>query len=72
MREAENTGTIDTVLIADGLKRVLQTKKDATVHGDDNLMIVSGRVTFDGLGRTVRTNGVDQWGQSKLISYWYL
>ncbi len=46
------SGTIDTVLFTDGLKRILQTKKDATVAGQD-VMIVSGRVTFDGLGRAI-------------------
>lgn len=52
------TDTIDTVLFVDGLKRVIQTKKDATVFaGPDSVpqdvMIVSGRVTFDFVGRTV-------------------
>jgi RHS repeat-associated protein len=50
--------TIDTVLFTDGLKRVLQTKKSGTVHtGPDgaaqDVMLVSGRVTFDFLGRTI-------------------
>jgi len=49
--------TIDTVLFTDGLKRVLQTKKDAAVAAPGaapvDKMIVSGRVVFDGLGRTV-------------------
>jgi len=49
--------TIDTVLFSDGLKRVLQTKKDATVAaaaGDEvqPVMTVSGRTTFDFVGRT--------------------
>ncbi|HZE18012.1 MAG TPA: hypothetical protein VE197_21240, partial [Mycobacterium sp.] len=44
---------IDTVLFTDGLKRVLQTKKSASVNGQDK-MIVSGRVVFDGLGRTIK------------------
>ena len=43
--------TIDTILFIDGLKRVLQTKKDATVSAGD-AMIVSGRVRFDHVGRT--------------------
>ena len=51
------TDTIDTVVFVDGLKRVIQTKKDATVHvGPDSapqdVMIVSGRVTFDFVGRS--------------------
>ena len=43
---------INTVLFTDGLKRVLQTKKSAAVNGT-SMMIVSGRVVFDGLGRTL-------------------
>ncbi|MFZ3090664.1 MAG: SpvB/TcaC N-terminal domain-containing protein [Nitrospirota bacterium] len=48
---------IDTILYTDGLKRVLQTKKDGTIYaGQDsapsNVMIVSGRVSFDHVGRT--------------------
>ncbi len=50
--------TIDTVTFIDGLKRVLQTKKSATVFTGANaspqdVMQVSGHVTFDFLGRTV-------------------
>lgn len=50
--------TIDTVLFTDGLKRVLQTKKDASVAGlagDDPqaVMTVSGRTVFDFAGRAV-------------------
>ncbi|HET6349831.1 MAG TPA: toxin TcdB middle/N-terminal domain-containing protein, partial [Candidatus Krumholzibacteria bacterium] len=54
--------TIDTILFTDGLKRVLETKKDAhvvdprqgpTSSGTD-VMIVSGRVALDHMGRTVR------------------
>ncbi|ANN18804.1 sugar-binding protein [Amycolatopsis orientalis] len=50
--------TIDTVTFTDGLKRVLQTKKDASVAdkpGDDpeQVMTVSGRAKFDFLGRAV-------------------
>ncbi len=49
---------IDTVLFSDGLKRVLQTKKDCTIHSgaDDpaeHVMMVSGRLTYDHVGRTV-------------------
>lgn len=51
--------TIDTVTFTDGLKRVLQTKKDATVStGPDtapaDVMTVSGRVLFDAFGRTTQ------------------
>jgi RHS repeat-associated protein len=50
--------TLDTVLFTDGLKRVLQTKKDASVAttaGADPqpVMTVSGRTTFDFVGRLV-------------------
>ncbi len=50
--------TIDTVTFIDGTKRVLQTKKDASVAvtaGDDPqaVMTVSGRTRVDFLGRVV-------------------
>ncbi|TCO55829.1 SpvB/TcaC N-terminal domain-containing protein [Actinocrispum wychmicini] len=50
--------TIDTVTFTDGLNRVLQTKKDASVAakpGDtpQQVMTVSGRTKLDFLGRTV-------------------
>jgi RHS repeat-associated protein len=49
---------IETVLFTDGLKRVLQTKKDATVFMGESrpakdVMTVSGRITFDFLGRSI-------------------
>lgn len=49
--------TIDTVTFSDGLKRVLQTKKDASVSASPGaapqaVMTVSGRLKFDFLGRT--------------------
>ncbi|MET9736101.1 SpvB/TcaC N-terminal domain-containing protein [Streptomyces sp. NPDC006458] len=44
--------TIDTVAFTDGLGRLVQTKKDAEVAGQD-VMIVSGRTVFDALGRSV-------------------
>jgi len=50
------SGTIDTILFTDDLKRVIQTKKDATVlEGNAALdrMIVSGRLVFDEVGRTI-------------------
>jgi RHS repeat-associated protein len=43
------TDTIDTVVLVDGLGRVRQVKKDATVGTDGR--ILSGRVTFDQVGR---------------------
>ncbi|HBY96539.1 MAG TPA: sugar-binding protein [Chloroflexi bacterium] len=50
--------TIDTVVFVDGLDRVLQTKKSGTVFaGPDappqDVLIVSGRVNFDFVGRLV-------------------
>ncbi|MFC7615672.1 SpvB/TcaC N-terminal domain-containing protein [Actinokineospora soli] len=50
--------TIDTITYADGLKRTLQTKKDASVvtaPGADpqEVMTVSGRTVFDFVGRGV-------------------
>ncbi|MER5711648.1 SpvB/TcaC N-terminal domain-containing protein [Streptomyces sp. NPDC002122] len=50
--------TIDTVTFSDGLKRVLQTKKDASVSPSPGatptqVMTVSGRLKFDSLGRAV-------------------
>lgn len=52
------TDTSDTVISIDGLKRVLQTKQDGTIHaGVDvwptDVMIVSGRQNFDFVGRTI-------------------
>ncbi len=49
--------TIDTVTFSDGLKRALQTKKDASVAASPGtapqpVMTVSGRLKFDFLGRT--------------------
>lgn len=51
------SNTIDTVTFSDGLKRVLQTKKDASVAASPGtapqpVMTVSGRLKFDFLGRT--------------------
>ncbi len=47
---------LETVNFVDGLGRLLQTKKDAAIHqgdqtADKEQMVVSGRITFDGLGR---------------------
>ena len=58
-RQADGTvraDTIDTVAFIDGLKRPIQTKKDAAVAtGPDSppsdVMAVSGRVNYDFLGR---------------------
>jgi RHS repeat-associated protein len=50
--------TMDTVLFVDGLKRTLQTKKDAAVVGapgedPQQVMTVSGRTVYDFVGRGV-------------------
>jgi len=59
-RDPSGGDTIDTVLFVDGMKRVIQTKKDGTIYtpgkgpqGSDtqDVMIVSGRVVFDTMGR---------------------
>ncbi|MEV6815219.1 SpvB/TcaC N-terminal domain-containing protein, partial [Micromonospora sp. NPDC051296] len=52
------TDTIDTAQFIDGLGRALQIKKDATIHAGPSaaatdVMVVSGRVVFDHLGRAV-------------------
>jgi RHS repeat-associated protein len=49
---------IETALFTDGLKRVVQTKKDGAVSPvsgttASDVMVVSGRVIFDAFGRTV-------------------
>ena len=49
---------IETVLFVDGLGRVVQSKKDGTIHtgpssAPRDVMLVSGRTLFDFLGRTV-------------------
>lgn len=60
-RQADGTirpDTIDTVTFIDGLKRVIQTKKDATLHTAPqtppvDAMVVSGRTVYDFVGRVV-------------------
>ncbi|HZJ67916.1 MAG TPA: toxin TcdB middle/N-terminal domain-containing protein [Kofleriaceae bacterium] len=52
---------IETVLFTDGLRRVLQTKKDASVFqgraaSPADVMIVSGCVAFDHMGRAFETH----------------
>ncbi len=61
-RDADGTvraDTIDTITFTDGLKRVTQTKKDATIFTGDStppqdVMTVSGRCVYDFLGRKVK------------------
>src|SRR5262249_13533455 len=61
---ASGTNHIETVLFTDGLKRVLQAKKEASavdpspaaggaVGTPAHVMTVSGRVVFDAFGRTI-------------------
>jgi len=50
------TDTIDTVTFIDGLARVIQTKKDATIYTgatstSQDVMVVSGQITLDALRR---------------------
>ncbi len=40
-----------TVNLVDGFGRELQARKSAEIDGDDKFMIVSGKTTFDALGR---------------------
>lgn len=49
---------MQTSIFVDGLGRVLQTKKDAAIYdgegkADKEVMVVSGRITFDAFGRTI-------------------
>ncbi len=53
------SATINTTTFADGLKRIIQIRKDADVTRDGGLtvstgVIVSGTVVFDSLGRTIQ------------------
>jgi RHS repeat-associated protein len=50
---------IETVVLIDGLKRAIQTKKDNTIHTGEtgnpkDMMTVTGHQEFDFLGRTVK------------------
>lgn len=60
-RDPSGADTIDTILFTDGLRRVVQTKKDATIHASPSaalgvdVMVVSGRVLFDHVGRVRET-----------------
>lgn len=61
-RQADNSvaaDTIDTIVFADGLGRPIQSKKDSAIFTAENtnaanVMVVSGRVVYDALGRAVR------------------
>ncbi len=48
------SGTVDTVVLVDGLKRVIQTKKTAQVEGLGVGWSVSGEQVFDVMGRVAQ------------------
>ena len=48
------TGTVDTVVLVDGLHRVIQTKKTAEVEGRGIGWSVSGQQIFDAMGRVAQ------------------
>ncbi|HET9495728.1 MAG TPA: SpvB/TcaC N-terminal domain-containing protein [Chloroflexia bacterium] len=57
-RDPSGVDTINTVLFTDGFSRVIQTKKDGTLFAGrtsaaQNVMLVSGKVKFDFVGRAV-------------------
>ncbi len=58
LEEQGGDGRLDTVVFVDGLKRIIQTKKDAQVEGGTVGMSVTGHLTFDAMGR------VEQKGQT--------
>ena len=68
--DAANPGTtIDTVAFVDGLARLIETKRDATIFqgptaSSQNRMIVADQVAFDAFGRPNRTfyEGVEPLG----------
>lgn len=45
--------TIGTATFADGLKRIIQTRKDGEINGAPGV-VVAGSVEFDSLGRVVK------------------
>lgn len=54
------TDTLDTVLFIDGLRRVIQTKKDNAIFTSittqpQDMMTVSGHITYDFVGRTIES-----------------
>ena len=56
--ERSPVDTVDTIVFIDAHRRVLQTKKNASLHSGPSgapvdAMIVSGRVSYDHLGRVV-------------------
>jgi RHS repeat-associated protein len=72
---ANPNGRIETALFTDGLKRVVQTKKDAAVAPQAgtapiHVMTVSGRVIFDPFGRTTQQfyPGTEPLGQQGTLN----
>jgi YD repeat-containing protein len=59
--------TIGTATFADGMKRIIQTRKDAEIKGTPGV-IVSGAVEFDSLGRVVK-QGQPVPGKTALGAY---
>ncbi len=60
--------TLDTATFVDGLKRVIQTKKESDVNGVHS-MTVSGSVEYDTLGRVIQQG---QPGYTVGVSYSWL
>ncbi len=60
--------TIDTVTFVDGMKRVVQTKKEPDINGV-NSMTLSGSVEYDTLGRVIQQG---QPGYAVRVSYSWL
>ncbi|WP_309893694.1 SpvB/TcaC N-terminal domain-containing protein [Archangium sp.] len=54
LEEQGGDGWLDTVVFVDGLKRIIQTKKDAQVEGGTVGMSVTGHLTFDAMGRVAQ------------------
>ncbi|MFZ4059181.1 MAG: toxin TcdB middle/N-terminal domain-containing protein, partial [Ferruginibacter sp.] len=58
---ANHDNEITTVLFADGLGKILQTKKKVSIFDpvsglDVDSMVVSGKIIYDAFGRTISTN----------------
>lgn len=55
--DANNTETVDTVVVIDGIGRVIQSKTEAEVEvngTDQHGMVISGQIEFDEMGRLKR------------------
>jgi hypothetical protein len=60
-------GHLDTVTFIDGMKRLIQTRKEADVSGIYG-MTVSGAIVYDDLGRAIQ-QGQPDFQTSKLYDY---